>query len=201
MLSNNLRLERPRITRAMREQRNGHGGALVWMTGLSGSGKSTLAYLIDQQLHAAHCQTIVLDGDNIRLGLCSDLGFSDAARIENIRRVGEAAKLMVEAGMIVLCAFISPFRQDRARVRELIGADDFVEVYCDCPITVCEERDVKGLYRRARSGDIAHFTGISSPYEAPLNPDLSLATSELSVEDCAAQVIAMLRGRGLLGRQ
>ena len=186
------------VTRAMREARNGHRGALVWITGLSGSGKSTLASRIDQLLHAAQCHTVVLDGDNVRHGLCADLGFSDAARVENIRRVGEVAKLFVETGTIVLAAFISPFRSDRARVRTLIGAAHCIEVHCDCPIAVCEERDVKGLYRRARAGDIAQFTGISSPYERPGQPDLRFDTDALTVDDCAAQVVGMLRARGVV---
>lgn len=201
MSSNITMWQGARITRTMREQRNGHRGAMVWFTGLSGSGKSTLAYSIEQQLHLANCCPVVLDGDHIRHGLCADLGFSAEARAENIRRVGEAGKLFVETGSIVLAAFISPFQHDRVRVRELIGAHDFIEVYCDCPVAICEARDVKGLYRRARSGAIAQFTGISSPYEVPAQPDITLDTSVLNVEHCAARVIGMLRDRGILGQE
>jgi adenylylsulfate kinase len=186
------------VTRAMREARHAHRGGLVWITGLSGAGKSTLAFRVEQLLYDAGCRTVVLDGDNIRHGLCADLGFSDAARAENIRRVGEVARLFVDTGTIVLAAFISPFRTDRARVRALIGAADTIEVHCDCSIAVCEARDVKGLYRRARAGDIAQFTGISSPYERPAHADVHLDTGALGVDDCAAQVIAMLRERGIL---
>ena len=183
------------VTRARREAQNGHKGVLVWFTGLSGSGKSTIAHAVEERLHQAGCRTFVLDGDNVRHGLCADLGFSDAARTENIRRVGEAAKLFVEAGMVVLTAFISPFEADRARVRALLGAGDFVEVYCQCPLDVCERRDVKGLYKRARAGDIAEFTGISSPYEPPPAPDLVLDTAAMSLEQSVEAVLALLKTR------
>jgi adenylylsulfate kinase len=186
------------VTRARREQLNGHRGALVWFTGLSGAGKSTLAHAVEERLHQARCRTFVLDGDNVRHGLCADLGFSDQARTENIRRAGEAAKLFVEAGVIVLTAFISPFAADRERVRKLAGNDDFIEIYCQCPIEVCESRDVKGLYKRARAGEIAHFTGISSPYEPPAAPDLALPTSVLSLEASVDAVLALLRRRKVI---
>lgn len=144
------------------------------------------------------CRTLVLDGDNIRHGLCADLGFSDQDRVENIRRVGEIAKLFLDAGVIVLTAFISPFKADRARVRSLAADIDFLEVYCDCSLEVCEERDVKGLYRRARAGEIKDFTGISSPYEAPDNPELRINTATLSLDASVEQVIDLLRERGIV---
>ena len=164
------------VTRARREAQNGHRGAIIWFTGLSGSGKSTLAHAVEETLHQQGCRTFVLDGDNVRHGLCGDLGFSAKDRVENIRRIGEMAKLFMEAGVIVLTAFISPFRADRERVRGMVEHGDFIEIYCDAPIEVCESRDVKGMYKKARAGQIAEFTGISSPYEAPENPELTVNT-------------------------
>lgn len=171
---------------------------MLWFTGLSGAGKSTLAHATEERLHQMGCRTFVLDGDNVRHGLCADLGFSDQDRIENIRRVGEVAKLFLEAGVIVLTAFISPFQADRARVRSLVNEADFLEIYCDCSLEVCEERDVKGLYRRARMGEIKNFTGISSPYEPPVNPELRVKTSELPLQDSVDQVIDLLKVRGII---
>jgi adenylylsulfate kinase len=189
---------RASVTRARRAQQNGHKSVIVWFTGLSGSGKSTLAHAVEEQLHQRGCRTFVLDGDNVRQGLCADLGFSEAARTENIRRIGEVAKLCIEAGTVVLTAFISPFERDRARVRALVADGDFLEVYCACPLAVCETRDVKGLYRRARSGEIAEFTGISSPYEAPGAPDLEVDTANLSLDQSVARVLALLKARGIV---
>ncbi|KQX01388.1 adenylyl-sulfate kinase [Massilia sp. Root418] len=186
------------IGRQQRETRNGHRGAVVWFTGLSGAGKTTLAHAVQERLFEAGCQSYVLDGDNLRQGLCSDLGFSAQDRSENIRRAGETAGLLADAGIIVLAAFISPFNADRDRVRARLPAGDFIEVHCDCPLAVCEQRDVKGLYRRARAGEVAQFTAISSPYEAPLHPELSLDTSRLGIADCVEQVLARLRGGGVL---
>ncbi|PWF55502.1 adenylyl-sulfate kinase [Massilia glaciei] len=197
MASTNTSEHRASVTRARRESLNGHRSVIVWFTGLSGSGKSTLAHAVEEQLHLAGCRTFVLDGDNVRQGLCRDLGFSEAARSENIRRIGEVAKLGIEAGTVVLTAFISPFADDRARVRALVAEGDFIEVYCACPLAVCEGRDVKGLYRRARSGEIADFTGISSPYEAPPAPELVLDTACQNLEQSVASVIALLRSRGI----
>lgn len=197
MKSSNTVWHHATVTRERREQLNGHKGALIWFTGLSGAGKSTLAHAVEERLHQASCRTFVLDGDNVRHGLCADLGFSDDARTENIRRVGEAAKLFVEAGTIVLTAFISPFREDRARVRSLFMATDFIEIHTTCSLEVCEQRDVKGLYKRARQGEIAHFTGISSPYELPEDPDLRLDTEHSSLEEAVAQVLAILRVKGI----
>lgn len=186
------------VTRARREVQNGHKSAVLWFTGLSGSGKSTLAHAVEETLHLMGCHTFVLDGDNVRHGLCGDLSFSDVDRRENIRRVGETAKLFVEADVIVLTAFISPFREDRERVRKLLGEQDFMEIYCHCPLEVCEQRDVKGLYRKAREGLIKDFTGISSPYEPPERPDLSIDTAALTLDECVAQVVQHLYASGKL---
>jgi len=185
------------VTRARREAQNGHRGAIVWFTGLSGSGKSTLAHAVEETLHQQGCHTFVLDGDNVRHGLCQDLGFSSKDREENIRRIGEMAKLFMEAGIIVLTAFISPFRADRERVRGMVDHDDFIEIYCDASIEVCEARDVKGIYKKARAGQITEFTGISSPYEAPENPNLTVHTGGSELDDCVRQVINEMVQRGL----
>jgi adenylylsulfate kinase len=180
------------VTRARREAQNGHRGAIIWFTGLSGAGKSTLAHAVEEQLYQMGCRTYVLDGDNVRHGLCGDLGFSDADRVENIRRIGEMSKLFMEAGVIVLTAFISPFHADRDKVRAMVQPGEFVEIFCQCPIEVCEQRDVKGLYKKARAGEIGQFTGISSPYEEPARPELIVDTSILSLEEGVQQVIALL---------
>ncbi len=186
------------ISRSDREERLGHKGVLLWFTGLSGSGKSTLAHAIEARLFDEGCQTCVLDGDNVRHGLCADLGFSKEDREENIRRVGEVAKMFVILGTITLTAFISPFRADRERVRTLTGECDFLEIYCQCPIEVCEQRDVKGLYQKARQGEIPEFTGISSPYEPPLAPALVLDTGSLDVEQCVDRVLSLLAAHGVV---
>ena len=177
---------------------NGHGSVILWFTGLSGAGKSTLAHAVERRLHELGCHTFVFDGDNVRHGLCADLGFSAQDRSENIRRIGEMAKLFIEAGVIALTAFISPFRADRDRVRALAGPDNFIEIYCECPLEVCEQRDVKGLYAKARQGAITEFTGISSPYEVPQAPELSLNTASQSLEVCVDQVLALLRQRQII---
>ncbi len=186
------------VTRDGREGLNGHDSVLLWFTGLSGSGKSTLAHAVEERLHQEGCRTFVLDGDNVRHGLCKDLGFTERDRVENIRRVGETAKLMLEAGVITLTAFISPFRQDRDRVRSLFPHGDFLEVYCRCPLEVCEKRDVKGLYKKARAGEIPHFTGISSPYEEPHSADLVVDTSSLTLEASVAAVLELLMQKGII---
>jgi adenylylsulfate kinase len=170
----------------------------LWFTGLSGAGKSTLAHAVEEELYKLGSLTAVLDGDNIRHNLCGDLNFSQEDRIENIRRVSEVAKLMIEAGVVVLTAFISPFRSERLRARNVIGTNDFIEVYCCASLDVCENRDVKGLYKRARAGDISHFTGITSPYEEPENPELVVDTGAYSLEECVYQVIHYLSHRGLV---
>lgn len=186
------------VTRARRENLNSHRSVVLWFTGLSGAGKSTLAHAVEEKLHQAGVRTFVLDGDNVRHGLCGDLGFSEEDRVENIRRVGEMSKLFLEAGIITLTAFISPFRSDRGRVRALMPHGDFLEIYCYCPLSICEERDVKGLYKKARAGEIAHFTGITSPYEEPEKPELTVDTDSLSLDECVEAVMQMLREREIL---
>jgi len=188
----------PIITRADREALNRHRSCILWFTGLSGSGKSTLAHALEEKLHERGKRTYVLDGDNIRKGLCGDLGFSDEDRTENIRRIGEVAKLMIDAGLIVMTAFISPFRRDRQIARDLVEEGDFIEVFCDAPLDVCEDRDVKGLYRKARSGEIPEFTGISSPYEEPLAPELKLATGKLGIAACVDAAMDYLENNAYL---
>jgi len=186
------------ITRIDREQLNGHKSCILWFTGLSGSGKSTLSHAIEDHLYKMGVRTFVLDGDNVRKGLCRDLGFSDSDRTENIRRIGEVSSLMMQAGVITLSAFISPFIRDRQIVRELVPQGEFIEIFCDAPLSVCESRDVKGLYKKARAGGIPEFTGISSPYEKPANPELSLDTANLTVDECAKKVIEYLYTHGII---
>ena len=189
---------KPTVSRQMREATNQHPSYILWFTGLSGAGKSTLAHFIEQQLHNKGCKTYVLDGDNVRHGLSADLGFSIEDRHENIRRIGETSKLLIEAGVISITAFISPLRADRNKVRALVGAGDFIEIYCAAGLEVCESRDVKGLYKKARAGLIADFTGISSQYEKPMNSELVVKTGELSLEECAKQVMDYLVSVGKL---
>lgn len=198
--SNNIVWHHATVTRARREALNGHRGAVLWFTGLSGAGKSTLAHAVEEKLHQRGYRTFVLDGDNIRHGLCSDLGFTPENRVENVRRVGEVTKLFLEAGIIVLTAFISPFRAERDRVRNLVGHGDFIEIYCDSPVEICESRDVKGLYQKARAGLIPEFTGISSPYEIPLNPELIVNTGATDLDACVQRVIDELKLRGIIER-
>lgn len=186
------------VTRNRREIQNNHKSVILWFTGLSGAGKSTLAHAVEEQLHQLGCRTYVMDGDNVRHGLCGDLGFSEEDRKENIRRIGNVSKLFLEAGVVVLTAFISPFRSDRVLVRNMVLHGDFLEIFCNTPIEVCEQRDVKGLYQKARNGEIKDFTGISSPYEAPDKPELSVLTGEQSLEECVGQVINLLRERDIL---
>lgn len=180
------------IVRGHREQLAGHRGRVLWFTGLSGAGKSTLANALEVELHRTHKRTYVLDGDNVRRGLCKDLGFSDADRVENMRRVAEVARLFVDAGVLVLVAFISPFRAERQAARELFAPGDFLEVFVDVPLAVAEQRDTKGLYQKARSGALSRLTGIDSPYEPPLAPDLALRTDLLSIDACVARMQALL---------
>ncbi|VAW87306.1 Adenylylsulfate kinase [hydrothermal vent metagenome] len=196
--SSNVVWHQATITREKREELNKHKSAVLWFTGLSGAGKSTLALAVEEQLYQRGCRTFVLDGDNVRHGLCGDLGFSIEDRTENIRRVGEVAKLFTEGGLIVLTAFISPLRSDRESARNVMPHGDFLEIYCDATLAVCEGRDVKGLYKKARSGEIPEFTGISSPYEAPVNPELSVPTGELSLEESAQKVIELLLARNII---
>lgn len=186
------------VTRERRAQQAHHKSVVLWFTGLSGSGKSTLAHAVEEKLYQLGCRTFVLDGDNVRHGLCSDLGFTDADRKENIRRVGEAAKLMLEAGIITMTAFISPFMEHREAVRKLIPHGEFIEIYCRASLETCEARDPKGLYKKARNGLISNVTGIDSPYEAPINPELELDTANLSLDDCVRRVLDLLSDRGLV---
>jgi len=171
---------------------------IIWFTGLSGSGKSTIANAVEAKLIEEQKHTYLLDGDNIRMGLNKGLSFSDEDRAENIRRIGEVAKLFVDAGTIVLTAFISPFVNDRESVRKLVEEKEFVEVYVDTPLEVCESRDPKGLYEKTRNGEIANFTGISAPYEAPINPEIHINTDKLNIEECANKVIEYLNTKGYL---
>ena len=186
------------VNRQDRELRNQHRSAVLWFTGLSGAGKSTLAHAIEEKLYKLNCQTFVLDGDNVRHGLCSDLGFSAEDRQENIRRIGNCAKLFLEAGVVLLSAFISPFKQDRELVRNLVPYGDFIEIYCNSSLAVCEQRDIKGMYKKARDGVIKEFAGISSPYEEPENPDLIVNTGDDSLENCVDEVVDYLLLRGII---
>ena len=186
------------VTRKRRNQLNGHKSVVIWFTGLSGSGKSTLAHSVEEELHNLGCRTFVLDGDNVRHGLSSNLTFSDSDRKENIRRIGEVAKLMVEAGVIAITAFISPFEKDRNLVREIFPQGDFIEIYCNASLEICESRDVKGLYKRARTGEIKNYTGIDSPYEAPSNPELIINTENESLEESVVKVIDFLKSKEII---
>lgn len=181
------------VQRTEREQRNGHRGGVIWLTGLSGSGKSTIATAVERELFDAGHHVVLLDGDNVRTGLCGDLGFSLTDRRENIRRIAEVAKLFVAAGAQVLCSFVSPTREIRSLARSIIGAEDFYEVFVNTPLEVCEARDVKGLYAKARAGEIKGFTGIDSPYEAPEDPFLDLLTAQQSVKDSTAEVVRAIQ--------
>jgi len=197
MNDKNIRWHESLVNRAQREQLNSHISAILWFTGLSGAGKSTLAHAVERSLHERGGRTFVFDGDNVRHGLCVDLGFGQQDRVENIRRVGEMAKLFIEAGVIALTAFISPYRADRDRVRALVAPEDFIEIYCHCPVKVCEQRDAKGLYAKARQGLIKDFTGISSPYEPPENPELILDTASQSPEQCVTEILNFLTQRNI----
>jgi bifunctional enzyme CysN/CysC len=196
--SHNVHWQAIDVDEAAHTRLKGHQPAVVWFTGLSGSGKSTIANLVEKRLHAAGVHTTMLDGDNVRHGLNKDLGFTEAHRVENIRRVAEVAKLMVDAGLVVLVSFISPFRSERRMARDLAGEGRFVEVFVDTPLEVAEDRDVKGLYKKARAGEIKEFTGVSDPYEAPENPELVLDTESQSPEESAQQIIAYLEERDLI---
>jgi len=186
------------VTRERRNQLNNHKSVVIWFTGLSGSGKSTLAHSVEEILFNKGCRTYVLDGDNVRHGLNSDLDFSHKDRTENIRRIGEVSKLMIEAGFIVMTAFISPYREDRIAVRNLISNDDFIEIYCKASLQTCETRDVKGLYKRARAGEIKNYTGINSPYEVPKNADLVIDTEQETIEDSVSIIINFLKKKTII---
>ena len=186
------------IDKGARTRLHGHQATILWFTGLPGSGKSTIANIVERELHARGAHTYLLDGDNVRHGLSRDLGFTDADRVENIRRVGEVAKLFVDAGMIVLCSFISPFRAERRMVRELMGEGEFIEVYVDTALDECIRRDPKGLYARAQAGNIKNFTGIDSPYEPPEAAEVVIRTDQHSAEEAAQRVIDELQARHLI---
>ena len=198
--STNIKWHHGELDEAAREKLLGGPGCVVWFTGLSGSGKSTVARRVERQLLEDGSRAYVLDGDNLRHGLNGDLGFSPADRAENIRRVGEVARLMADAGLVVLSAFVSPYAADRDRVRELVPAGRFIEVFVDTPLEVCETRDPKGLYKKARAGVIADFTGISAPYEAPVRPEVHLKTHGKSIDACALEVTQGIRARGYASR-
>ena len=190
-MERNLTWHNMDIDRTLREQQMGQNACTIWMSGLSGAGKSTIANALEKRLYAMGKKTMLLDGDNVRMGLNSNLGFSDEDRIENIRRIAEVAKLMNDAGLIVITAFISPYRQDRRNAKKIIG-EGFREVYVSTSIAECEKRDVKGLYKAAREGKIAHFTGITSPYEVPEHPDVAVDTAEMDVEACVDHIVNQL---------
>ena len=194
----NTQWHEPTIKRHHREKLNAHKGKILWFTGLSGAGKSTLAHALEEQLHNYGARTYVLDGDNVRKRLCKDLGFSETDRVENIRRIGEVSRLMMDAGLIVMTAFISPFRRDRRIVRKLVKKGDFVEIFCDTSLSICESRDVKGLYEKARAGEIPEFTGISSPYETPENPELIVESGNSTVKECVDEIINFLKGKKII---
>jgi adenylylsulfate kinase len=179
---NNIYPIKTKVSTIEREHLLNQKPKLIWFTGLSGSGKSTLAVQLEAQLHSLGFKTYLLDGDNIRAGLNKDLTFTDEARVENIRRIGEVAKLMMDAGLVVLSAFISPFEADRKQVKSIVGPENYIEVFVNTPLEICEQRDVKGLYKRARAGEVKNFTGINSPYEEPKNSDIVIKTNEVSVE-------------------
>lgn len=187
------------VDKDARAAAHGHRGAVLWFTGLSGSGKSTIGHRVERMLIDRGAFAYVLDGDNVRHGLNSDLGFSPEDRVENIRRIGEVARLFADAGALVVSAFISPYRADRDRIRALMGEGEFVEVFVDTPLEICEARDPKGLYKKARAGEISNFTGLDAPYEAPASPEVHLRTATLTVDEAAAQVIRYLEESNVLG--
>lgn len=187
-----------RVDKLARSRLNGHRPAILWFTGLSGAGKSTIAGAVEELLHARGVRTYLLDGDNVRHGLCGDLGFSDRDRVENIRRIGELAKLFVDAGVVVLTAFISPFRADRTMVRQLVDSGEFIEIHINASLETCEARDPKGLYKKARAGEIRNFTGIDSAYEAPQSAEISLDSGALGIAEAAQQVVDYLAANGYL---
>jgi adenylylsulfate kinase len=197
-VTTNITWHNTTITKKDRQERNGHGSCALWFTGLSGSGKSTIANAVSNELFRRGISEYVLDGDNIRHGLNKDLGFSEHDRTENIRRIGEVAKLFVDSGKVVTTAFISPFLSDRQQVRELFEEGEFIEVFVNCPIEECERRDPKQLYAKARRGEIKDFTGIDSPYEIPVNPEITLSSDLLSVEEAVEQVFTYLREKNFL---
>lgn len=200
-MSTNLTWHDHSVSDDQRAKLKGHGSALIWFTGLSGSGKSTLANALEQRLVTLGVHSFLLDGDNVRLGLNKDLSFSDHDRVENIRRIGEVGKLFVSSGTLCLSAFISPFIADREQVRQLLPPGKFIEVFVDAPLAVCESRDPKGLYAKARAGEIPHFTGIDSPYEAPETPEIHIKTDELDTPAAVDAIITYLVAQGIINEQ
>ena len=198
MKNTNIIYHAASVTRERRNQLNNHKSVVIWFTGLSGSGKSTLAHSVEEILFSKGCRTYVLDGDNVRHGLTSNLGFSNEDRKENIRRIGEVTKLMMEAGLIVITAFISPFREDRIAVRNLISDGDFIEIYCKASLETCEARDLKGLYKRARLGEIKNYTGINSPYEIPDNPELIIDIDKEVLEESVSKIVSFLQTKSIV---
>lgn len=192
---NNVVWHKQEVTRHMRNILNGHKSIAVWFTGLPSSGKSTIAHNIEKKLWEKGVRTYTFDGDNIRHGLCSDLGFTKEDRVENLRRISEVIKLFLDAGMVVLAAFVSPLKEQREKIRKIIGQQDFLEVYCRCPVEVCEMRDPKGMYKKAKSGEIKEYTGISSPYEEPESPDLIIDTHILSLEESLYKVLKLVEDK------
>ena len=200
MATENLHFHEHRVARELKQKRNQHKSRVLWFTGLSGSGKSTVANAAEKILHDMGLQTYVLDGDNVRMGLNKDLGFSHKDRTENIRRITEVANLFADSGSIVLTAFISPYREDRDKAREIISTDDFIEIFISADLSVCELRDTKGLYKKARAGEIKGFTGIDAPYEVPLNPELIVETDKNDIETCAQIVVDYLVEEGIISK-
>ena len=196
--STNITWHKPLVTRADREEKNGYKGVVLWLTGLPSSGKSTLAHEVERLLFERGCNSYVLDGDNIRHGLNKNVGFSPEDRKENIRRIGEVAKLFADAGVIVFTAFISPYREDRDQARSLNEKGRFIEIHCQCSVGECEKRDPKGLWQKARKGEIEEFTGVSAPYEEPLNPEIVVHTDTCSLEECADQIMRHLEENGVI---
>ncbi len=196
--SQNIHWQAVEVDKSARARLNGHRPCVLWLTGLSGSGKSTIANLVERRLHALGVRTYLLDGDNVRHGLNKDLGFTATDRIENIRRIGEVSKLMVDAGLVVITAFISPFRSERELARQMLQSGEFIEIFVDTPLALAEQRDPKGLYKKARRGELKNFTGIDSPYEAPESPELHVETQKLSAEAAADKIFDYLRKQGLL---
>jgi len=198
MKSSNIIYHQASVTRLRRNKLNNHRSIVLWFTGLSGSGKSTLAHALEEKLFQKGCRTFVLDGDNVRHGLNCNLGFSEEGRTENIRRISEVSKLMLESGLIVMTAFISPFSKDRDEARNLISNDDFIEIYCKASLEVCEARDVKGLYKLARAGEIKNYTGVDSPYEEPENPELTINTDRQTLDNSVSKILSFLEQNSLI---